>query len=113
MELEFIQGRLTGIAAFYDVAGGAAPKEFLRVGELLTQLYGLPSDRVVEILDECGTRPLGDCISAKQANFSMLWIFKDGHTVGSSIHSGPDIPLSLMLHYESPEGAKAGGHQGL
>jgi hypothetical protein len=113
MALEFIQGRLTGIAAVYDVDAGTAPKEFLRVGGLLTQLYGLPSDRVVEVLAECGTRPLADCISGKQASFSTLWLFKDGHTVTLSIQSSPNIPLGFMLHYESPEGAKAGGHQGL
>ena len=45
IQLEFVKGRLAGIAAAYDLdtRTGTATKEFLRVGELLLRRYGTPS----------------------------------------------------------------------
>ena len=83
------------------------------MGELLLRRYGTPSERTYEILDQCGTRTLGDCIRAKQAEFSMIWVFKDGHSILSSVDSLPENPLFLTIQYESPEGLKAVEHHGL
>jgi TPR repeat protein len=113
VQLVFVKDRLAGLSAAYDVDQQAAPKEFLRVGDLLIRIYGLPSDRVYEVLDECGTRTLGDCIKGKLAAFSMSWFFKDGHAISSSLNSSPDEPMYLMLEYETQESLKGLPHKGL
>jgi hypothetical protein len=115
IQLEFVESRLAGISAYYDLdpRAGAATKEFVRVGDLVAQLYGLPSQRVYEVLDECGTGTLGDCIREKKAEFSMFWAFKDRHFIMSTLSSLPEEPLFLLLQYESPEGAKTVEHHGL
>jgi hypothetical protein len=115
VHLTFIDHKLAEISVFYELTSSAvALKEFSRVGDLLEKIYGLPSQRVFEVQDECRTRSLDECIVKKQAEFSMQWVFESNYSVGCSVEShGATGPLFLMLMYGSPASMTSGGHQGL
>jgi Sel1 repeat len=112
-QLVFVKGRLAALSAAYDLDKQSGPKEFLRVGDLLNHLYGLPSNRVFDVLDGCGAKSLGECIQGKQAEFLMTWWFKDGHAISSTLNSTSNKPLFLMIEYESRASLSALGNPGL
>jgi hypothetical protein len=117
MILEFVNGRLSAIMADYEVdaePNGPPRQEFARVARLLVESYGLPSSRAVELLEGCTKREIGACIVEKQADFYMLWEFKDHlHHVRLSLTAKVGGRTALMLTYSTPESLKAAGNPGL
>ena len=113
IQLTFIDNRLVSLFAAYDSASADAGKEFARVEKLLTGLYAGPGERIVEVLDGCGSQKLGTCIEQKQATLSAYWQFTDQHTIGLSIDGRPDGEVSVSVMYLTPESMKSVGHPGL
>jgi TPR repeat protein len=109
----FIRSLLVEISAFYPVEPGAAVVEYGRVGDLLTQTYGVPSHRVSVTPDGCGGVDLGGCLVEKRAEYTSDWLFRDRTVVSVSLGGPAAGGIIVQLEYNTSEALNAVGHPGL